>query len=1756
MAATPAILCTLPEIISKDSIFARIHTVILGGETATSSLLGSWLDAGVRVLVGYGTTETTSMGSVHVVARDPGTNSINPALIGGSIEQSPIWLVNSDFQVIEDNLVEGEIIISGDGISRGYYQDDTKTSDNFVYWNSLRVYKTGDYGRWVRGPAGDRVLEFRGRKDRTVKNGGHLVNLDRDVEDALHRAGALLGLTSVHAAMTENGIVAVVTPGDVDTIALLAKARRTMCSYCIPYRIEAILNFPTSSNGKIQHKRVLEIISTMDREEDLGLNTVMTSISVPQVSNTERIEEQEILSKILSAASTILGHCEGKRGKLKGSDSFFKLGGSSLLAFKFVSALRRLNLHIIPSDLFSCQTFEEIARNSTVNSYSDHRAPILDDNSIITQKLTALRSQARDILGLEDEDFDISPLTSLQLALALPASIYKGKNVNQIKLSYSGTYAGIVERAWRAVWHAKAIFRTEICLAIGCGAQIIHKQPLRKPLLELISSLADYETAVKKANKDVGLSCLLEFIAYYPNPVLETTAASSIPSGIEELTVVLTVHHSLMDGISLQILLDNVELAARGCPLPRSPNSIDSNLELISIQKRQDADSRRFFAEYLKGVRQESSWPKNRDIVARGNMDSTRQHSTIFFRSSVQSEEIAEFAGQNYVSIACIYYTAWAMAMSTIQRTSVVVIGSIFSNRASLPEFENVIGLYMSTLPLVIRLDNKEAVATLLQKIMRDIITVGEYAWARSDQINIGSLMNNLVSLQPPLPDARSYPPPTRTESLEYGEFPLSLLIETNGEFRIMYDNDMFHKNVIQRLGGHFKHALNGILHHPSVGDCVKLNELQETVYLQAEKVKIKRNVETMKQALEESVDHFRNLIAIEDCKGNTLTYDQLDKQTNAIASMINEHLIGTDAESVAIYGDGSAEWLLGLIGILKTSRAFVPLDPKWPMERKAMVIEMSGAAAILIASSEQQNQVPKIAGKGAVVIRNLLSNLCLDEEAARLTDIGYADSVFTIIFTSGTTGAPKGIPTTNRAFLAFQSNPEATMFAAPGRRIAQFMSPAFDVCNEEIFSALLHGATLVLRDPEDPYASLSRVDTATMTPTVLSVLEPDGFPNLEIIYSTGESITSVIKQKFATQKLLYNAYGPAECAISTSFERMIRGDEITIGKPSETARMYILDEQQMHVPKGVQGEIYLGGVQVLQQYINAPEETSLRILPDPWHVGDQMYRTGDYGICGKDDRITFRGRIDRQVKIRGFRVELDVVEQAILSEPTTDNVSQCSVLAIDGTLVAYIKLSSLRSFSSMKSRIDRLRDRLSKALLPSWVPQLIIPINDFPRSINGKVNNTALESLYRTKSFLPEESFQRPFLPSNNWDIEHKLAEAWREVLQLGPNVRLESFHNFFSLGGHSVLAMLLASKLTTIFEVNIAAREILLASSFKEQVDAIESLLKAKDQTPYHESSESHLGDSEIECTLPIEELTELEKQVWLQYQLATTVTAFNISNILTISGQIDYSRLVSSFNTALASDPVLSCNLIESPYGLSRVIRDSSPRIREVEQLDIAAEINFPFNLAQDELIRVHLVRQHEESHFGPNKPVAQIVIVTSHSIADLATLQNLLRLVSAGYAGERVTIHKKPQHLESIQWNYSPSLSEQNFWKSYLAGYDITRDSQSSCFRLSILPCAMAAFHGQSRTREYHGNTVIALNSLIKRLGITHHQVALAIAALLLQWFLDEDDILLGAPNANRSSSLEKDALGQFLDRLPIRVKLNSRSLIKGLKRWYK
>lgn len=565
------------------------------------------------------------------------------------------------------------------------------------------------------------------------------------------------------------------------------------------------------------------------------------------------------------------------------------------------------------------------------------------------------------------------------------------------------------------------------------------------------------------------------------------------------------------------------------------------------------------------------------------------------------------------------------------------------------------------------------------------------------------------------------------------------------------------------------------------------------------------------------------------------------------------------------------------------------------------------------------------------------------------------------------------------------------------------------------------------------------------------------------------------------------------KCSICTSFTRLEPGEPVTIGFALKTARMYVLTPELKHAPVGETGEIWLAGCQVMRGYIGAPEQTAQRIQADPWVSSERMYRTGDYGRLNEEGSVVYIGRLDRQVKVRGFRVELAGVEQKMCEIDLT--IKFAAALAIDDTLVAVVSPASIS--------VSNLRSRLEKALPPSWIPSSIQAVAQVPMTTNRKVDYAELSrlaSLGRMKGLI--QATQQPLDT-----VEEKIAKEWQTVLRMGADWIPARSSSFLQLGGHSILQMLLAARLTKAFGVNISNRNIIESPTLSSQADLV------REKCTSSRDSEKDKGQRIAETAL-----TELERQTWFQYQVATSVKAFNISVFLTLEGEYDHHRLVQSLNAVLSSHKIFRSNFVDLSNGPIRTFRATAPRVTKCGSIDLDFEANRAFDLEQDELIRVL---------FSGN----QLMIVTSHAIADLNSIQSFLRAVSAAYAGQAPTDDLQG-YLQASAWRRVATQENCRFWEMYL------RDSPSG-LKVSRTP-SNGVFEGTSRVLRLQGDTIRALCAIAAKNKNTKQQLVSAIVAQSIQSLTSLDDLVLGFPYANRESGEEWQSMGLFLDRLPVRL----------------
>lgn len=1053
LASTPSILSSLPVPCPQRNPYTKVHTVLLGGETPPLDLLKGWMSIGTKILNAYGPTEATTACVMQIVEVNKETEAIRSSIIGKPMRQCPVYILDENDEEITHKGTDGELVVSGCCLAKGYYKNPAKTAAAFVTWKDRRIYRTGDLARWTTNSDGSRVLEFRGRKDRTVKNRGFLVNLETDVEAALQNLHP--GIENIHATLVDKLLVALVVPATLDTCSLRQRANAQLSAFHVPDRILAVERLPLSPNGKIDSRKIEELVRSMD-EQLAGDGFTIAETDSPI----------EIVRRCMANALQIPLH------RLRSDADFFALGGNSLSALKLASLCRSNGFQISPRDVYTARTCECI---------SGRGKEISNDGAMVNG------SHSPSI------DDDSAPLTSQQLALCIPTMEWPGKNCNQLRKRYALEQAKSVRAAWKRVWEVEPLFRTEVSLDEGTGVQKVQQSPIHSLNNVRCFTRDEYMQAVKEASLDVGLGIKIDLVTLEP-------ADDAAEPG--EMSLILTAHHAVLDGYSLAVLLAKVNDIMKGQdPMPSGPFPPVAR-RLLAMQQDRDQEARSFWIDYLKDV------PASAEFTLKaGQVPRAARATETRFDLGNEAEALVSLAAAHNVTLASIYYTAWAMVVSAHTGHSRTVIGAVHSGRQSLLEHVDAVGQLMTTLPLVVDLKPEATVSEQLSQVMLDLARCAEFSWCTPDQVNYK--MTNLMAMQFDLPEHEAACPAIDTWYYENTDFPLSLLVDQDAQFRLV---GQYTESALNGLAVEFKTALHSLIQHQSMGACV-LTTAHERSSSAVEQSKISLpstamhsisttamaptpTHSTLVSAFESSADLHGDLIAV-DGPDASLTYEQLDSLANVVANDILRVCPG--AKTVAIYADGSTRWIIGILGILKAGCAYCPIDPAYPNDRKASVYSRSGSAAIVVPCSAQ---APEIAALGAdataIVVEDSIARKDSSPRRPGIQVDTASDSL--IVFTSGTTGQPKGVPISHRGLLALQSNPEATMFSRPALRIAQYMSPAFDYCSNEIFSALLHGATLVLKDPSDPNAHLKRADAVTITPSVLAVLDPADFPNLRVV--------------------------------------------------------------------------------------------------------------------------------------------------------------------------------------------------------------------------------------------------------------------------------------------------------------------------------------------------------------------------------------------------------------------------------------------------------------------------------------------------------------------------------------------------------------------------------------------------------------------------------------------------------------------------------
>ncbi|KAI1747025.1 hypothetical protein F4782DRAFT_452572 [Xylaria castorea] len=1765
IAVTPSMLSAIRDV----EACSQLRLIIIGGEAPNQRLVQRWSAPGRTLYNGYGPTETTISSLMGKIVPS------EPITLGRPMNNSRVLLLDGD---TESDY--GEICISGPGLAVGYYHDEALTSQKFIYREGERIYRTGDFARRT-----EHGLEFAGRADNFVKNRGFLVNIDSQVIPILLGADA----HTATAFMNRDRLIAFVTPEDLDTLALRQNLLRHHDPFLVPDQIRAVPVLPLTANGKADNRalrQLLDLEATENRDIEEGND------------NLHQHSKMETLKMAISAATSL------PQSEIMDERRFLDLGGNSLAALKVLSYLRRGQLKLRLKDLFDlpniravCDTIQDVEPAAAQIEKASENIKCPWDNSeknINTGPMTALQTK------MIQASLKIPGANYLLLRIRIP---HLGKLVSTLNL----------KSLWHRVLSRHAIFRTKFLL----------KDELQKVEPDLYLDWSEEKTTLEQQNKviharsleirDRILSPGEQSQLFTPVNVYHLITVEGVGS-----TLLVSAHHAQADGWSFGIILEEVQEALLNRPpLVEEPPQF---LAIALAQKKQQIDPEgvSFWTDILKNHAALSSLSLPKPPPYQIPYEWT---SSLKADLNLSGLELGQAAREYNVTPSTLLYTAWGLVLSNYTSSDRVAFGVVFSGRniMSVSGVEHAVGPLLNTVPFPIEFETEQTVQSAVSAINCSLLQMLEFQWSAAEAMesmpgeSINGTLQTLVVTEydlPPTQDLMSW----SVEREDLMEFGLTLLLEKKSgpeqnnstsqqdqelQARILFDSSRYAQSGIKRLLNHFRNALISLLkpQHTYMKEMRSqlMGKEEKSIVLQAPSAfeetadaETRRDLTTIKEKFEAAAMRWPHLCAIESPYSGNLSYREVDEFADRVAAQLIQHMQTKVLNNVVVgvLSDGSIHWVIAILAVLKAGYICCPLDISLPPSRIKAIIQESGASVFLAANQACQAGLEgcdiKVTHDSMIIVDEFLQQTS-DAPARRLGTNTRAKDTIYLVFTSGSTGVPKGVPLHNTTVLNAIGVPAVRLSAAPGRRISQLSALGFDMALIEMFGSLCYGATLVLKDPSNPFEHIKHVNAMVATPSFLSALSPDEYSNLDTVLLAGEPVTQKIADAWSNKvQTVLNIYGPSECGCASG-TRLLPGVQVTIGRPLPGLKFYVLDHHKCLVPQGITGEIYISGDQVTRGYWGNANEanTKSHFVMNPFATEPRyqiMYRTGDMGFWNEDMNISYVCRVDNQVKVRGFRVELEEVENALIAAGG-GTVQSAAAIAINGIsdsagsesyglrIVGFVTPASVD--------IAVLHAKLG-TLLPTYSrPSQILTISELPMTANLKLDREKLRDSIlanRTRRKLDAEA-QHPGETDGLNPTEKAIAEAWRKVLGLdGGSRTIGSDDDFLSLGGNSILAIksarLVAESIGHDVPIALLLRETALghlarAIDYQNASDIASGMTDSRSFASYLSSMQRQITagagvDGAPNRASKGHPLSLLERELFQAHITSKIKSAFNTTARFRISGTIDVKKLAEAFLALIQENPILRARYIISEGIPLRLVSSdySAPRCFVGDEMDIEglqSLVNKPFDLANEQLTRVILWNQNRDDGW------TECLIITHHIITDKASLALMLEWTSRRYKDLVCINLKDPDVKENVgrpiegtyidwaRWleqqrfrSMAPSRAQYEnrikFWKEHLQ-----RTQQALSFPSSLQTQHMTSY-ASIRTKS----TIPPLNvgkDIIAQEYKYSQRLAVAATALSLYAHLGSSDLILGVPYLNRDEPGTAGMLGLFVDRLPIRVLLN-------------
>lgn len=1239
----------------------------------------------------------------------------------------------------------------------------------------------------------------------------------------------------------------------------------------------------------------------------------------------------------------------------------------------------------------------------------------------------------------------------------------------------------------------------------------------------------------------------------------------------EAYIFMVNIHHIVADGWSIKIISGEIAQAYEAYVQHKEPclaPLYGAYSDFVCAQNSEEAIKREkslmtFWQEYMNDAPPLLELPLD---YARPSQASNEGASFNFSISAELREQLDSTARKYKASSFVILMSAYILLLSRYTNQNDVVIGTPAANREE--KWKNNVGMFVNTLVVRSYLHESDSFAEFLAKSKKNWLSVFTKQELPFEQLvdvlrpkrtlSHAPLVQNMFSFHDASKDALSLNGLSVNKKIlpvKDIKFDLLMAVEVNDSgynATLEYSSEIYSSETIERFSQSYLTLLSAIVENP------EQNILQLPILADNETDKINAVLNNTQQSFDtktlmhelfikqaELTPHAAAMIH----RGKTMSYGELLIRSGQLAYKLRQQNV-QPGELVAVLCKKGFEQVIGVMGVLMSGAAYLPIEPDWPKDRILHLLEFG-----LVKHTITQTDIASrefLVGKQNYFLLDAAEPI--DTDAPFCTDVVQTmDDIAYVIFTSGSTGTPKGVVIQHKSVVNTLHDINSRFNVTSDDRTIAISALSFDLSVYDIFGLLAVGGAIVIPEDEhnkDPGYWLNLVEDHKVSlwntvPALLQMLVD--FVTIERrrigdslrwCFLSGDwiplELPTQVKQ-LSSNVEVHSGGGATEgsiWSITYPIEKIEpEWSSIPYGKPLANQSFYILNDKLQQCPLGVTGNLFIGGIGVAHSYWRDKEKTDERFIQCPL-TGERLYKTGDLGKLSSQGLIEFMGRADFQVKINGYRVELGEIESVIRQQGNLKNV--LAVVKDDGLhkrLIAYIASEDVVNIADLKRKIS--------AILPSYMmPSAFICVKAFPLTANGKVDHKRLPSGDFEQEAETAEQARNP--------VEAEIAQIFCRLLERD----FVGIHqNFFELGGHSLSAAKLVARLRSVFGIDLTVRALFLSPTVAELSEKVTSLKK----------SSAHQGLEKVEGNRLQHSVSPIQLGLWVQCQLDGSTKAYNMPATIKLSGDLDVEKLEKALSLLIARHPSLRTNFANKDGDLLQQIHEYKKFSLSREFLsansddDLEAQIqrislshaSTEFDLERSDLLKVTLVRTDVNTHY--------LFFCVHHMVCDGWSFMVLLRELSLLYSNNNDT-----ERLHALSYDYVDYSAWQSQWLS-----SEHCETQLAFWRKKLHQVPQLTFPFEQldmSVPQSLGTTLpFALNEAAssrvfeaaKKIGVTPYVWLISAFNVLVAWASHQQDIVVGTTVAARPLMELEAMVGYFANQVLVRSQINKEATFEAV-----